>query len=194
MIAPPIQARSRRTLNRIVEASRALIAERGRDGLTVQDVVVRARTSVGSFYARFSGREALLGYLDQEMTASALERWDLALADRIPADAPLSACVRALAELVVSDPGDGLPDVDRHRRATAMGALLERKGEIRHPRAELAVELGWAAALGAARMRPDGWEDGRLAEELARLWQGYLQAGVAADPAKGGVDFFQVWT
>ena len=59
-VRPPVQARSRRTLARILDASLTLLGERGRDGLTVQDIVSRAGTSVGSFYARFSGKEDLL--------------------------------------------------------------------------------------------------------------------------------------
>ena len=73
---PPQQARSRRTLVRIVEASRTVIAERGRERLTVQEVVARARVSVGSFYARFAGREELLRYLDDELGSRERNRWD----------------------------------------------------------------------------------------------------------------------
>ena len=194
MIAPPTQARSRRTLARIVEASRVLIIEKGRDGLTVQDVVARARTSVGSFYARFAGREALLQYLDEELTARARERWDAELAARAATDPSLADRARAIVELLIADPDAPTGEVARHRRASATRFLLERRAEILHGRPEGAAELGYSAVLGAVRDRPAGWNDARLAEEVSRLWLGYLQPGrSSADPGSGGVDFFEVW-
>ena len=54
-INPPKQARSRRTLERIVEASLEILAAEGPDSLTVHRVVEKAGSSVGSFYARFEG-------------------------------------------------------------------------------------------------------------------------------------------
>jgi AcrR family transcriptional regulator len=59
----PIQHRSRRTLDRIVAATEALLERTDFDAISVTDIVRRARTSVGSFYARFDGKEALLRYV-----------------------------------------------------------------------------------------------------------------------------------
>src|SRR5687768_17465940 len=98
---PPLQARSRRTLDRIVAASHALIAERGRGGLTVQDVIARARVSVGSFYARFSGREELLRFVDADLAAREHGRWQGQLEGGIGEAAGLEERVRAVIELLV---------------------------------------------------------------------------------------------
>jgi len=73
---PPRQERSRRTLERIVEAARALVAEAGPEALTVQEVVARAGSSVGSFYARFDARDDLLRYLEARVWSEAREAWE----------------------------------------------------------------------------------------------------------------------
>jgi AcrR family transcriptional regulator len=59
-VKPPRQARSAQTLERILEAAEELIAERGLEGTTVVEIARRAGSSVGSFYARFPDKEALL--------------------------------------------------------------------------------------------------------------------------------------
>ncbi|GIS78817.1 MAG: hypothetical protein CM1200mP14_03830 [Gammaproteobacteria bacterium] len=59
---PPKQSRSRQTLERIVQAALEILEEQGHKALTVQTVVDRAHSSVGSFYARFSGKEDLLDF------------------------------------------------------------------------------------------------------------------------------------
>lgn len=190
---PPLQARSRKTLARIVEASRALIEQRGLESLTVQDVVARARISVGSFYGRFSGREELLRYLDEELGAREQGRWEEALRDG-QAGAGLEMRVRAIVELLLSSAADVSAETHERLRAAAAGALLAHRREIRHPDPESAVALGYAATLGAARHRPAAWPGDRLAGELARMWLGYLRGGATiTEPPKGPVDFFNVW-
>jgi AcrR family transcriptional regulator len=190
-VRPPLQARSRRTLSRIVEVSLALIADRGRDAVTVQDVVARARVSVGSFYARFSGREELLRYLDEELAARERGRWDGAFADRITADSPLDARVRAVVELMVGSAAGLSAESHALLRATAAVTILADRRGLKHPEPEAAVDLAYSATLGVIRNRPSGWTDERLCDELARMWLGYLGRGtVRADEPKGGVDFF----
>ena len=193
-VRPPLQARSRRTLGRIVEASLVLIAERGRDAVTVQDVVARARVSVGSFYARFSGREELLRHLDDELAARERGRWDGAFADRITADSPLEARVRAVVELLLGSAAGLSADSHALLRTTAAAILLTDRRGLTHPEPDQAVELAYSATLGVVRNRPSGWSDERLVGEVARMWLGYLGDGTGrAEEPKGGVDFFNVW-
>ena len=207
-VRPPVQARSRRTLSRILDASLALLAERGLDGLTVQDIVSRAGTSVGSFYGRFSGKEELLAYVEQDVWARATEQWDEQLSARIGQGDSLGERVGTLVQLLVeaqqSDAvrhltmvgsnAEGGRAFGRHVRDTITRVLLERRAAIRHPDPEAAVWLGHAAVTGAVRERPEGWEDGPLVAELARLWSRYLGGGDADDRGdSGAVDFFQVW-
>ena len=67
---PPKQTRSRRTLERIVQASLDILEREGPDGLTVQAIVERAGSSVGSFYARFGGKDDLLEYVGDRVWRS----------------------------------------------------------------------------------------------------------------------------
>lgn len=61
---PPLQARSRETHRRILEAAGELLKTKTFAALTVADIVGRSRSSVGAFYARFSDKDALLDHLD----------------------------------------------------------------------------------------------------------------------------------
>ena len=62
---PPLQARSRETHRRILEAVGELLKTKTFAELTVAEIAVRSRSSVGAFYARFSDKDALLGQLDE---------------------------------------------------------------------------------------------------------------------------------
>ena len=76
---PPRQARSQRTLERLLDAAEELIMERGSTGLTVSEVVRVAGSSVGAFYARFPDKDALLATLHERACVEALATTDLAL-------------------------------------------------------------------------------------------------------------------
>ena len=208
-VRPPVQARSRRTLARILDASLTLLGERGWDGLTVQDVVSLAGTSVGSFYARFSGKEDLLAYVEETVWSRARERWDEQISAQIRQGDLLGDRVRAVVELLLEAQGSesvkrlgavgrdagGARAFDRHLRDTIAEVLIERSAEIRHPDPLAAIWLGHAAVTGAVRERPQGWEDGMLTEELARLWLSYLGHRESDDRGtESAVDFFHVWT
>jgi AcrR family transcriptional regulator len=57
---PPQQARSVASTERMLDAAEALLDHGGADAVTVEAVIRRAGTSVGSFYARFGDRRGLL--------------------------------------------------------------------------------------------------------------------------------------
>jgi AcrR family transcriptional regulator len=78
-IKPPQQARSKKTLGRVLDAAEDVIRERGVAGLTVSEVVRRAGSSVGSFYARFADKEGLLATLHERTCDEALATAELAL-------------------------------------------------------------------------------------------------------------------
>jgi AcrR family transcriptional regulator len=190
-VRPPVQARSRRTLARIVEASRRLIADGGRDALTVQDVIARARVSVGSFYARFAGRDDLLRYLDQEQCARERERWEAELG-AVAVGSSLERRVRALVGLILSA-SDVSAETHGALRTVAAKTLLDA-AELVHPDPETAIELAYFATVGVARHRPTALPAPRLEDELVRMWLGYLGGNAAKpDDAPGAVDFFNVW-
>ena len=162
---PPKQSRSRKTLERIVQAALEILGEQGHKALTVQTVVDRADSSVGSFYARFSGKEDLLDYLGERLWDEALERWDSAIRSRNWSEIDLQeiaeSSVSLLVEMGVSravylralDQAQGMNGVAYNRfRDRVLGdvaeILLTCQGEISHPEPDLAVRLGLLAAEG----------------------------------------------
>ena len=70
-VRAPRQARSQATLERFVEATRLLLEERSFEEITVADIVSKAERTVGSFYARFEDKYAVLhvlvGRLDERI-------------------------------------------------------------------------------------------------------------------------------
>jgi AcrR family transcriptional regulator len=210
-IAHPKQARSRRTLERIVTAGLELLEEGGPDAVTVQAVVSRARSSVGSFYARFKGKDDLLEHLRDRVRASAESEWrqtvgaaswetsleglvtgavDLLLDLRPGYDARIRSADRLIA--------GGEDDEPTRKALDELAArLLERRDEITHPEPERAVRIGLAAVLGVAEHlsaeSPDAPDAGPVAlrTECVRLLLGYLTGGPRE--ASGPVEFFDVW-
>jgi AcrR family transcriptional regulator len=65
----PRQARSQETLQRFLDATQQLLEERPFDEITVADIVRRADRTVGSFYARFDDKYAVLYELVEHVFA-----------------------------------------------------------------------------------------------------------------------------
>ena len=74
-VNPPLQERSQHTLDRIVSAAESLIREKGLDGTSISEIVSRAEVSVGSFHARFRGKESLLQCLDERIWKESRQKW-----------------------------------------------------------------------------------------------------------------------
>lgn len=68
----PRQDRSRLSLDRMLDAAEALIIDHGVEGLTLAAMFHRSKVSNGTFYARFSGKDALV----HEVLNRALERME----------------------------------------------------------------------------------------------------------------------
>jgi len=56
----PKQVRSSASTKRMLDAAEAILANKGPDALTVENVIAEAKTSMGSFYGRFKNREGLI--------------------------------------------------------------------------------------------------------------------------------------
>jgi AcrR family transcriptional regulator len=217
---PPKQPRSRRTLERIVTAALELLESEGPDGLTVQAVVARSKSSVGSFYARFGGKDDLLQYLAERVWDEALGRWNEAVDAKAWSDMDLAQITAGAVGLLIdvrrSRMGD-LRDLDqmsgggdayeRFRRqlvASLETLLLERRAEMDHEMPEFAVRLGLSAVLGVIDVGidvptgPEG-ESGMeppsrelLVQECTDLLLSYLTSG-STDGESEPVEFFDVW-
>lgn len=66
----PQQVRSKAAVRRMLEAGRELLNHRDIDDVSVQDVVRRARSSIGSFYHHFGTKEAFFQALIAEMAVN----------------------------------------------------------------------------------------------------------------------------
>lgn len=218
---PPKQDRSRRTLERIEAATLELVAEKGVEATTVQDIVKRARSSVGSFYARFPAKEDLLLHLENRVWSQARERFDQALEERELDDVDLSGLLEPLVELLLASvredgrqrrlldlrsgsdhQGAGIRAFHAYILSRIRPLLLARDSEILHPIPERAVDLGFAAVVGAMRVLEDGTlEEGARAglsdesviHELARLYRSYLGGGRPPGEAPPQMEFFDIW-
>ncbi len=214
-INPPKQARSARTLERIVAASLELLATEGPAGLTVHRVVDLADSSVGSFYARFRGKDDLLDYLGERVWTEALERWEAMLASRDWSEHDLASLVRSSVGLLAEAQRSRsvyLKAIDRAagRRQRAYETfrtevlsgvaelLLRRASDIRHDDPRRAVRIGLRAVTGIldaeAREVEDRLDPEVLVDECARLLTGYLTGGEAIEGDGEAPDFFDVWS
>ncbi len=204
-IRPPQQARSQETLHRILDAAEALVAEKGFEDTPVAEIVRRADSSVGAFYARYPDKEALIHalyerYLEQAVaTADAAldpERWSGAELEEI-----IDTVVRFLVSIYREHRGlirsfvlrnhthpefqarrERLSHYVNERLATL---LVARRASIAHPDPELAARFGLmivfsaldnAILFGETRSGALALSDEVLAAELVRTYVAYLGA------------------
>lgn len=212
---PPKQTRSRRTLERIVRASLEILEEEGPEGLTVKAIVKRADSSVGSFYARFQGKDDLLEYLGERVWTEAAERWDRTLAERDWSELELGQLMEGAVGLLAeagrsrasylralnqaSSSGDAFAAFRAHVLGGIASLLLDRREDLGHPDPEMAVGMGLRAVVGLLdQAQSGGWDAPDpevLTREAARLLRRYLTPaeGDGGTPP-GEVEFFDVWS
>jgi len=205
-VQPPKQPRSRKTLERIVAAGLAILQEKGPGGVTVQAVVRRSRSSVGSFYARFRGKEDLLAYLAQSVRESAMAEWRESVADPNRAAGKLPEAVTSAVDHLIEvrdrwDAGvraaaglsEGASDHEAFRASVVdelATRLLEHRSEITHDRPEVAVRVGLRAAIGVIDHADLDTEGQR--RECTTLLMAYLAGGSGSNGES--VEFFDVWS
>jgi AcrR family transcriptional regulator len=190
-VLAPKQARSRRTLDRLLDATEAVLADAGLEGATVPSIAARAGLSVGVVYRRFQDKDALLRATYERFFARALEGNRAALAperwEGVGAGAVVAAVVagvvrghvqhRALLRALLAY-AESHHDPGFRRRVTAlnaaaaaqMTALLDaRRTEVTHPEPALAlgVALGMVGATLHRWIQTEGVEPGSSAERSA---------------------------
>ena len=169
----PRQRRSHATLARITAAAEHLFAERGIADVGLTEILQEARASVGSFYARFDSKEALVRFLSDRFWDRARAEWDRRLDPGTLAGQPLAvvigaavgflvgthrrhhATIRALVQYGLARPESGLLKRARELDGFIVGRITElaqlRIRDLRHPNPPLAIELGYLQLVGALR-------------------------------------------
>jgi len=202
-VARPKQARAERTLYRLLDAAEALIEENGSAEVSIPEIVRRARSSVGGFYARFRDKTELMRALEERFFREQRARLERLTRPDAWGDAPLPAivrtCMRELVQvfrerraLIRAFVARAVHDVEfrgeaqRFQREVAervSALLLARPGRIGHPHPERAAPLAVAIVFGAmvaGALFADPRDpflslgDEETAEELARNFLGYL--------------------
>jgi AcrR family transcriptional regulator len=194
----PRQARSKETVDALLEATARVLVKHGFDGLTTNSVASAAGVSIGSLYQYFPNKEALVAALI-ELHIERMNAMVLGELARV-ATLPIAQAARRVIELTIRahavDPQlhrvltEQVPRVGRlaklregdeicHRMVA--GLLTARKSElaVRDPdlAAFMLVSLIESVVHRAALLYPHRLEDPRLVEETTLLVCRYL--GVA---------------
>jgi AcrR family transcriptional regulator len=205
-VRPPRQARSQETLGRILDAAEALVADKGFEDTPVAEIVQRADSSVGAFYARFHDKEGLLHALYERYYEEAVATADATLAPERWEGAETAELIEAVIHFLVSIFRErrGLmrafvmrnhthPEfqarqnrLSHHVIARLCALLLARREQLSHPDPERATRFGMMLVFSAletmilfGEMRSSllSFSDDDLADELTRSTLLYL--GVA---------------
>lgn len=213
-IRAPQQARTRRSLVRLLDAAEALVAEKGFDDASIGEIAQRAGSSVGAFYRRFHDKDGLLQALHERFCEEARATADDALDPGRWKGAPLAQIVGAVvtflvqitreraglvAAIVLRQAGDPAireraQRLQRYVREGLVRLLLQRADEIGHPEPERGIYFVYAVALAALDRRALLGEgpsaafeepDPELACELTRVFLGYLGIRPGRPPTRG---------
>ena len=181
----PRQQRSRDSQERILKAAEALIKSKGFEALTTAEVVRRSRTSIGTLYARFGDKTALLHAVQERVQSreEALMRSKLAKVDWDGLS--LEECVRQLLQIkrMATEGDDRLFEAFVVHGAT--DPVLRAQG-YRHKEAveglEVEILMKHAGEIGHA----DPEDAARVASRLAQAAQEeYVQRSLAGGSFPG---------
>jgi AcrR family transcriptional regulator len=194
----PVQERGRVRFDAILRAARGLLAERGIEGFTIDDVALRARIPVGSVYQFFPNKFAIVAELDARDTQALVDDL-LAAATRFPTEdwqVETNHIIDIVAKHWAEDPSRravwlAMRSTAVTRTAAAahfrqLAALLEPivaeltphlPAERRRMVAEVIVEVSQSLLHFSVS---DGQPRPAMVEELKRMLRAYLRA-VALD-------------
>ena len=151
-LSPPLQQRSKDTLDAISNATKKLLRTRSFTELTIQDIVKEAGSSAGSFYARFKGKRALLHYLHGELA----EAWVQQIRDFVASSEISEMPPAELAKSLVPEIIDSHIENRGILRATLVESLddplfIERAANLIHSISEAIAECTQRTAKGKDR-------------------------------------------
>lgn len=202
-IRPPRQARSRATLDRLLDATEVLLAEKPWEVVGVADIAQRADSSVGAFYSRFSDKDAVLNALYERFVDEAVatydemfdpERWTGAsvsaivqaiIAFRVRIYSERVGLLRAFFHLAVYDKGFWVRGkrLRAHFTEAFVQLIIARRRELLHPEPASAAEFVarviqsvlYHRVLFELEQSPDeAWSTDRITTELTHTCLAYL--------------------
>lgn len=197
----PKQARSRQSLDRMLDAAASILAEHGFSGLTLTEVSRQSRVSIGSIYCRVESKEDLVRAV-QARAVKAMDHEFATLIDRVrrknlPLRSLVPAVVRELAlylrrhapllrafmQQSAVDPV--LKEVGRksfqQMAFDLKRLLLDRRSEFQHQDPEHAADMCFTVVygclarylgLGAPDSEEGGWN--QLIEDLGLIALAFL--------------------
>lgn len=200
----PLQSRSQKTMQRIMDATIRLLDTKNFDDITINEIVEHADCSVGSFYARFKDKDTLLHALDEvyihtavSLIQQVLGRADLASMDLRETVHLITANIfdlhnnhRGLMRTLIlaarntSDPRFRQREMVLNQELPKVFAdILSHRNQIHHPNPEIAVHFGFLQMLYSLRemvlwdhlMVNNPVADCDLVDELVRGYLAYLQ-------------------
>lgn len=202
-VREPQQGRSRASFERMLAAAEELLAERGNDDFTLNEVGKRGKVSIGSIYCRFDSKDDLVRAVQVRvlervnaeqlaMVARAREEASdlIALVERLVDD--MAELLRRFADVMrpfmlraSTDPVVAATGKRRYAEvADAIhAALLDHRDEIRQPDPERAVASAYrilysaiARYLGFGSTMGSAWDGdwAILKEDLARMLAAFL--------------------
>jgi AcrR family transcriptional regulator len=212
-LRPPLQNRSRETLERVLDAGEKLLIEKGWDGFTVQEVSRRSKVSIGSIYARAPSKEALLLAIYDRATDRMAEENDASLTPDeqyagLDSRQVIMRATREMAEHMLRNQDmlrvfmnrSPVDPVIRERGATTIRQLASRYEELllrqqdafTHADPSLAIEIAFRMAFMPMRARVSMGidfgayrevDDDQLIEELGRGVAAYLLDAPRTSPS-----------
>jgi AcrR family transcriptional regulator len=212
-VAAPKQARSEETLYRILDAAEALICEKGLADASIPEIVRRAGSSVGGFYARFRDKNELLRALEERFfnelslmvdDLSDPERWteaslpDIAsslVAELVGTFRERQALIAVFTFRASHDP-EFIADSLRFRQSVSrriVALIMTRADEIAHPEPALAIDfcvqlafslMHQVVVFGEVRADERTLSDARLGQEITRNFLAYLGVRRVGEPTR----------
>lgn len=202
-IRPPRQLRTQESLERILDAAEALLAEKRFEDMHVAEVARRANTSVAALYRRFKDKEGLLHALHERLCEEAFATADAALAPERWVGAQIREILDTVVPFLIEVLQDrqaldlavyqrGLTDEAMRERSSRLSRyvidglaklLLERRDEMAHADPEHAVSfslfqmlamLNHTYTAGFRDIAMPGMSDEDIAREITTSCLAYL--------------------
>jgi AcrR family transcriptional regulator len=194
----PRQARSRATVDSVLEATARVLVKHGFDGLTTNLVAQTAGVSIGSLYQYFPNKAALVGALIEKHveTMTSLALGELTRVAKLPVGEAIRSVIEVMIRAHAVHPElhrvltEQVPRVGRMAKLAEIEAIVQRMvaGLLASRRDELAIADPDMAAYvlvsaieaithRAALFSPELLRDPRLIDETCTMVRRYL--GVA---------------